>query len=364
MTAGSRRRLRYIDWLRGFAVLLMIQTHAFDAWLTKEAKETTFFWYSRYFGGYPAALFLFLAGVSLALVADGARRRGEGSEAIARRALGRAAMVFGFAVLFRLWMFFASGFTAWEDLFRVDVLNCIAVSLALVAVVVLRLDGSLWVLASAGLAAVVALLTPFAWDGPWPEWTPARLGGYIGGRFPNALFPMFPWAAYTAAGAATGFVVSRYRERHDDEMPLLTRLAFAGLAAIPSALLLDGLDVAPYPRYDFWWTSPNYIAIKIGILLALLLLAHLFDRTVLAEGWSLVRTLGQASLLVYWIHIEIVYGAIVAPQLRNRLDVWPAIGWFVVLVAAMTALAAARLRLPRPLPIPFFRSKSKARAKS
>jgi uncharacterized membrane protein len=322
----------------------MIQTHAFDAWLTKEAKETTFFWYSRYFGGYPAALFLFLAGVSLALVADGARRRGEPSKVIARRALGRAAVVFGYAVLFRLWMYFASGFT-----------GC-AVSLALVAVVVLRLDGSLWVLASAGLAVVVALLTPLAWDGPWPEWMPARLGGYIGGRFPNALFPMFPWAAYTAAGAAAGFVLSRYREQHDDELPLLTRLAFAGLAAIPIALLLDGLDIAPYPRYDFWWTSPNYVAIKIGIMLALLLLAHLFDRTVLAEGWSLVRTLGQASLLVYSVHIEIVYGAIVAPQLRNRLDLWPAIGWFLVLVAAMTALAAARLLLPRPLPIPFKKS--------
>lgn len=347
MTAAARRRLRYVDWLRGFAVLLMIQTHAYDAWLSPAAKDTTFFWISRYIGGYPAALFLFLAGVSLALVADNERRKGEPPSAIARHALGRAGLVLVYAVLFRLWMYFASGFTGWNDLFRVDVLNCIGLSLGLVAILVLPRNPSHWAAGAALFTVVVALATPWAWDGPWPSWVPPRIGGYIGGRFPNALFPLFPWAAYTAAGACIGFVISRWRETRNDEKPLVLGLGVAGALAIPLALFLDGLPFTVGPRYDFWWTSPNYFAIKIGVLLVLLLLSFLFDRTRLAEGWSLVRTLGQASLLVYWIHIEIVYGVLVAPGIRGQLGVADASVRFVILVLAMTALAAFRLRIPR-----------------
>ncbi len=345
MTA-PRRRLRYVDWLRGFAVLLMMQTHAYDAWLSPAAKETTFFVVSRYLGGYPAALFLFLAGVSLALVAHGRQRRGEPSGRIARQALGRAGMVLVYAVFFRLWMYSASGFTGREDLFRVDVLNCIGLSLGILAVVVLPWKPSLWIAGSALVAAVVALLTPLAWDGPWPAGISHRVAGYFSGRFRNALFPLFPWAAFTAAGAATGFLLARRRDSRD-EGGLVALLALAGAVAIPAGWLLAKAPWTIGPRFDFWWTSPNYFLIKLGFLLVLLAAAFAFDRTPLAEGPSLVRTLGQASLFVYWLHVEIVYGMLVAPGIRGQLGIGGATACLLALVAAMAVIAAGRLGMRR-----------------
>lgn len=63
-------RLGYVDWIRGLAVLLMFQTHAYDGWLTPTARLDPFYRWSRFAGGYPAVLFLFLAGLALALVAE------------------------------------------------------------------------------------------------------------------------------------------------------------------------------------------------------------------------------------------------------------------------------------------------------
>jgi uncharacterized membrane protein len=69
-------RFTYIDWLRGFACLLMFQVHAYDSWLNPSARETKFFKWSQLSGTLPAPLFLFLAGVSFALVTDKIPRKG------------------------------------------------------------------------------------------------------------------------------------------------------------------------------------------------------------------------------------------------------------------------------------------------
>jgi len=51
--APRRRRLDAVDWLRGLAVLLMIQTHLYDSWCNKAAKATEFYAWTRFIGGIP-----------------------------------------------------------------------------------------------------------------------------------------------------------------------------------------------------------------------------------------------------------------------------------------------------------------------
>jgi uncharacterized membrane protein len=341
--APSHGRLGYVDWLRGVAVLLMMQTHAYDSWLTPEAKRTAFFKWSRLVGGYPAPLFLFLAGLSLALLADALFRHGSAAPAVRSRLAARSLEILGYAALFRLWMFTTSGFAKPVDLLRVDILNCIGLSMLLIGVLALgvpRRASRTWRAALA--AATIALLTPLAWDLPWPSWLPFWLTGYWSGRAFGAFFPLFPWAGFTAAGAAVGLLLAHARQR-GTEGRLIGALAVAALFGFPLALLLDRLP-AVYPRYDFWWTSPNYFLIKLGILLFALALAYAWSRSPWSAAPSPLRQLGRTSLLVYWAHLEIVYGGIVARGLRGALDVPRASAALAVLVAAMLALSLARTR--------------------
>ena len=66
----TKTRLGYIDWMRGLACVLMFQTHCYDSWLSPQARQGSFFMYSQLGGTFPAPLFLFLAGMSFALVTE------------------------------------------------------------------------------------------------------------------------------------------------------------------------------------------------------------------------------------------------------------------------------------------------------
>src|SRR6201987_4944003 len=99
--ASSKARLAYIDWMRGLACLLMFQTHCYDAWLGGSARQSRFFMYSQLGGTFPAPLFLFLAGISFALVTDKLRQKNLPPAQIARATIWRGAEIFVYGLLFR-----------------------------------------------------------------------------------------------------------------------------------------------------------------------------------------------------------------------------------------------------------------------
>ena len=134
-TAKARRRIDAVDWFRGLAVVLMIQTHLYDAWTSPAGKATAAYAWTRYLGGLPSRLFLLLVGVSMAIK----------FEAQIARKVPRATMVWGgikrgleivvLAYLFRIQEYILGGGTHWQDLCRVDILNCIGASMVFTAVI-------------------------------------------------------------------------------------------------------------------------------------------------------------------------------------------------------------------------------------
>src|SRR6185436_11363355 len=105
-------RLAYIDWLRGVAILIMIGAHTFDAWTLP--AERLRLWYGRIviIAGMAAPLFLFLAGVGVALSAASQVRRGRTNADASRLVQRRGWQVFGYAFLFRLQSFILGAFAA------------------------------------------------------------------------------------------------------------------------------------------------------------------------------------------------------------------------------------------------------------
>jgi hypothetical protein len=67
--------------------------------------------------------------------------------------------------------------------------------------------------------------------------------------------------------------------------------------------------------------------------------ASILDRL---RGLGPVRELGRTSLLVYWVHLEIVYGDHVIPGARANLALGEAVIGVAVLTLAMLALSYAR----------------------
>lgn len=306
--------------MRGLACLVMFQTHCYDAWLSPEARKSTFFMYSQLGGTLPAPLFLFLAGISLALVTVRLQRKDVPASQIARTTIQRGGEILALGIAFRLQEYvIAWGWAPWSDLFRVDILNTIGLSMMLMGVlcwIVLRLAPRRFAalpLSAAATSLGISLLTPLLWTVWRPDWLPWPVESYINGvhnlGYPQAwLFPVFPWSAFAFAGLAVGFFLqldwSRARET-----PIFLAAAPAGWLLIEFARWLDIHTGQVYPVYDFWHTSPTFFLIRVGILWMILSASYAWCRWGWAtQGFSPVIQLGQTSLLVYWVHIEFVYG--------------------------------------------------------
>src|SRR5580704_8144548 len=135
MTEKTTKRIAYIDWLRGLACAVMFQTHCYDSWLGGAARDGLFTRMSQLGGTLPAPLFLFLAGISFALVTDKLRQKGVSADEIARTTVLRGGEIFLLGLLFRLQEFLLGQPRAmWTDLLRVDILNAIGVSLMMMGV--------------------------------------------------------------------------------------------------------------------------------------------------------------------------------------------------------------------------------------
>jgi uncharacterized membrane protein len=335
--SGTSGRLGYLDWGRGLCVVLMIATHGLYGWVRPEDQGHPFFQWMRLIGGFPGAVFLFLSGAVLALAAEGMHRRGAPPRAVLRAGLARGLEILGYAFLFRLWMFASGRFGAPWDLLRVDILNCIGASLLVVGMLALP-----WprrgarIAAALAIAVAIAVITPLTWDSALAAALPPGLAGYIDGRQPGSFFPPFPWAGFTALGAAGGVLLASWRGR---EARLFGAMGVLGAALIPLGLWADRVSPPVYPRYDFWHTSPAYFAVKTGIVLLAMAAAYLLDKL---PGQGPIRQLGRTSLLVYWVHLEVIYGDHVVPSARGSLPLGQAVAAVGVLMLAMLALSYAR----------------------
>jgi len=373
---SSKARLAYIDWMRGLACLLMFQTHCYDAWLGGSARQSRFFMYSQLGGTFPAPLFLFLAGISFALVTDKLLQRNLSPSQIARSTIRRGAEIFGFGLLFRLQEYLISwGWAPKSDLLRVDILNTIGLSMMLMGVlcwmVLSLLDlkskpggdfdsnpssaqstrretprRQLLVIAATTTALLISWLTPLVWTTWRPGFLPWPLESYINGVHnlgtPQPwLFPIFPWAAFAFIGLAAGFMLQSPWTRAREARVFLS-LGVAGIGLIELSRWLDALPLQLYPVYDYWHTSPNFFLIRVGMLLVILTGTYAWCRWGLAQwGFSPLIQLGQASLLVYWVHIEFVYGRF-SILTRHAQTITGATVGLLIIFLSMLALAYIR----------------------
>jgi uncharacterized membrane protein len=314
----------------------MIQVHVFDSFLQENLHETEPYRLSQLLGGLAAPLFLFMAGISLALVCDRMREQGASTAQLIKRALRRGAWILLLAYAFRIeqvvtWYPYAN----WADIWKVDILNCIAVS-SLLAGVCAAFVESAAVMSLA--AAAIVLTTPIV--ASVNSGLPAILLAYLNGNGRGDYFTIFPWAGYTFAGAAAGYALLTARKQ---EREYAFMLRCAGIGAL---LYLLGYEVNRHPGLmlglaSYTRTSPHYFFSKLGYLLILVYGAYRWSIRAHAQRWSPVIIFGQTSLLIYWVHIEFVYGRL--RMFKNTLGVGLTVAQLLWLVPLMLALAAGRL---------------------
>ena len=329
------KRLAYLDWMRGLAAAVMLQGHVFHSFLRDDLRNSGAYMFSQFVGGMPPAIFMFLLGVTFAFRMDSDERRGVAPSARFRSAVKRSGQIFALAAAFRLQMWIVSiDKSPWTDLLRVDVLNTMGFALLILAVMAafrtverIRLCAILGA-AIAGLSPVVSSIN---WNG-----VPPIVKHYIA---PDTFyFGFFPWAAFVAFGMSAGSLM-RYVDR-EQIGTVMQWIGGGGVAIAFGSWVVSNIPFTFYSGLDFWMNSPTLVFIKLGVLMMILAFAWIWNLG-RENQWSWLRQFGVTSLLIYWVHVEMVYGRTFW-FLKESLTIPQTVAAAIVVTLLMLGLSLAR----------------------
>jgi hypothetical protein len=221
------------------------------------------------------------------------------------------------------------------------VLHIIALSLIALQFLVLTLKRQERVVAAAiGIGCLFAVLAPFVWRVNFP----AKLGLFLGNYFNNrqgSLFPAFPWAAFTFFGYAVAHFFMR-AHKAGRESRFIMRLAALSMGTVVVAMGLYASPLRIFPETSFWLTSPSWLFTRAAIVCFLLTAMWYYEHGLATGRFSVVRAFGQQSLLVYTMHMAMIYGTFGLPKLSyanyHHLSFGLSIGTAVLILLVMFIL--------------------------
>jgi uncharacterized membrane protein len=310
--AVHSHRVIFIDLGRALAVVFMLYGHTASALLAPEYQSGRWFDLWQFQRGLTSSLFLLLGGFAFSI----ATARHWASHLHWSPALFRRLRRFGLFVLLgyalhlpasRLVDLPGVSEDRWLTFIAVDVLQLIGVTLVAVQLLVLVSRSRLvFTVATLTLAAAVVFATPLVWSLEWDALVPSSLSAYLGPGL-GSLFPLFPWAAFVLLGAGFGGLYARWGAAH---LASFTRLALL----LPGALMIaaaSGIRRSPWPLMGTGpgGSIPSEVLVRAGAcLLMLAAIAYLSRR--LTRLPHVFGAVAQESLLIYFVHLCIVYGSV------------------------------------------------------
>lgn len=322
-----------------------------NSWTAVSDQTGTVYAWAMIVGGFAAPGFLFLAGVGVVLSATSkaasARERsgavGHAASLVARRGW----QVFGLAFLFRLQSFLLNPLSSPVGILKVDILNIMGPTMAAAA----WLWG--WPRKNAGRVAALAaamvvfgVLTPFVRASSVLGGLPDPLESYFRPLPGRANFVFFPWSAFVFGGALVGLALASVgpstldpdNRRKDAKAIIALGLTGAVMAVVSYA---GSYLPSVFEQSSFWTSAPSFFFLRLGILMMALPVAFF------APPFVALERFGRASLFVYWVHVELVYGFMSWP-IHRTLGLRAAFAAFALFTIAMywLVVATARIRTP------------------
>ncbi|AFH50855.1 Acyltransferase domain protein [Ignavibacterium album JCM 16511] len=307
-----KEKVRYIsaDLLRGLVIIIMIEVHVFNAFLQPQLRQT--FWFSilNFVNGLVAPSFLFVSGFAFEV--------SSGSKLDEMRKFGKAfwkkigrifqIIIIGYALHLPFYslskVIHKSTPQQIESFFAVDVLQCIGFGLLFLFLARLLIKSDkfyhIFILVS---LIIVTFISPLLWKIDFNQYVHPLVGNYFN-RLHGSLFPIFPWLNFLLAGALFARYFINAREQGEEEN-FIRKISIAGLITLLSGhIFYSGL----FPK-ELTSIIPNPIFFleRLGYMLVLFYLCWMADQKLNFRPESVLDA-SRESLLIYWLHLIIIYG--------------------------------------------------------
>ena len=341
------------------AMALMVQGHTLDVLLTPEVQSAPWYNFWLFCRGFTAPVFMTLAGFSFAL----ATLKNWDDHITLGAPVWKRLRRFSFFVLLGYSMRFPVhsvrdfkwiGDDGWHAFLQLDVLQTIGFTLiALQLLVLVTKNKRTFALVSATLSLMIAFLAPLAWNSGIMNSLPLAIRSALVGTA-GSPFPLLPWSAYIFLGGALGtaYVVL------GKSSPIVLRWAIpVGMVFIVAGVKLEGLSHSLIGDANFWPTTPHLFITRIGFVTALVGLATLAERYIPMKP-ATARSLAEESLVVYFVHVAVLYGSIWNPGVKQfvggTMGFAHAYIFVIALVSAMLLMAYHWNRAKKSHPWPSY----------
>ena len=338
-------RVIFIDLARALAVVLMVSGHTASALLASSYRTGDWVRVWEFQRGLTSALFLLLSGFAFSIATTRHWTSHIRPSLALLKRLRRFALfvLLGYVLHFpvpKFSMLPTVTDAQWRAFLSVDVLQLIGVTFIAVQLLVLAMQTRrLFMITAFVLAAIVIGAAPVMWRTEWTGTYPLAVAAYLSPGT-GSQFPLFPWAGFVLMGAGVGQLYVRWGAAHLAAFAKWGMLAPGVVLTIVAWNLLGATSSSPTPD-DFRWV-PAQILLRTGVCLMILAaLAHASRR--IAQLPRVFGAVAQESLVVYFVHLCIVYGSIWNAGLYSfygdALAPGPTVLAVVAVVLPMIALA-------------------------
>jgi uncharacterized membrane protein len=348
MSPGSKKnRIIFIDLMRAFAVLQMVQGHTVDSLLADSSRSSGYPVYAvwLFMRGMTAPIFMFTAGTVFMYLFRLINEPFKSNPRV-KKGFKRVILLIALGYLLRyptptIFNFSHIARQQWDVFFAVDVLHLIGFGILFLIFLAYAAEkfklGDYFVFISGALIFII--LYPIFANINWTGFMPAPLAGYFyTGTGSN--FPLFPWAGYVIAGGVLGSYLAKHPKVFKTSKFSL-RLLIIGAALIAAAFAGNEIEILITGSSNLWTTSPNLVLFRIGFVLILNSIVSYISLEVETIPRFLILV-GRNTLLIYIVHLVILYGSAWNPglveQFGHGLNVWETVGVALLMILLMTGM--------------------------
>lgn len=328
----EKKRLLFIDVLRGLAVFAMIETHLVNS-IMFEGFRYGFIWNSlNIMNGFISVAFLFMAGATFNI---SAKKKFLDYKSF-KKPLWLYLRKLGFILIlaymlhlpvlsiFRIPHLTYEQFLVW---FECDILQNIVYS-SLISLFVLLITPKFKYLKYiyAVLALCFIIFTPLVWRIDPLASLPAFLGTIVSDPSVSK-FGLFPWSAFFLAGASFS---QFFLDRTDKEKFAFITIMVSIVVVILCFATSDYLS--SLIQWEDWWKGyPTHTLFRLATMIIFFCLAFLAESRLSAfKHLNFLAIPGKESLLVYYGHLLIIYGSFVNMGIAYMLG--PRLHWSSVML--------------------------------
>lgn len=302
-------RLFFIDAMRAWAILMMLQGHFIDGLLDTVFRNPDSLAFSTwsYFRGITAPVFFTVSGFIFTYLLLRVPEQGINNPRV-RKGLRRGIQLLLIGYLLRLNLFGIFEGQIYYGFYLVDVLHCIGLSiLSIIGLYVLASERKKFVfpMLLVGITLILFLFEPI-----YKQWTFGFLPTAIANYFTKAngsVFTIIPWLGYATLGGGLSFLFTKFKDYKHLYPAAITISAVIGFLLIffSSDVFFALFETTGIDLF-FRIQMNNYLFIRLGDVFVVFALFMLFRRFMTNKT---VLRVGASTLSIYVIHFIILYGS-------------------------------------------------------